>query len=843
LRRALLALVTLGLAALVALGWSGTAKAVATAATSTTLSVTPTAIPLDGQFTMTATVTGSSAPQGTIRFWSGSDLLAEQAVTPVAGSTTQASATVTLTSWFGAGSHPLKASFISAGIIFWGNSESAPATLTVGGATVHQTTTELTVSPSASVTAGQAITLTARVAREDGVTATGTVTFRDGGNLVGTAVLVNGVATLTRSDFPAGAHDLTASYDGPTSDVAASSAAASISIAAPATPTAVDTETTAWSEPETIRAGDTVVLKAHIVQAGTHAAPPGGPVVTFRDVTLAPSTYLGEAPLDADGNASIVVSGWTAGTYVIRADYFGDLLDRPSSGSFSIVVTPAPTGVDTTLAAAPATAPALGTATLAATLSTDGAPVAGETVTLAAGGQTCAAVTDDAGGATCDVPAPASAGSYPITATYEGTHDYNASTASGTLVVTKLSTTLTVPSVAIASGTAATLSATLTTGSAPLAGKPVTLTVGTQHCTATTTAAGLASCTIAFAQAPGSYALTAAFAGDATYAASTGAGTLTATGEPTSLYVFPSIAVYHHRAVLSARLTHDGHSLAGQPVTLTVGDRSCTDTTNFLGVALCTIEVDEEPGRAPIVGTFAGGDGYAPSTDRGTILIAKQPTSLRMASSLVQHSGTVTVSAKLRDDEGDPIAGAPVTLTLGSTTVTATTDDDGVATATFAGRGPGSYAVVARYAGSSTYGGSTAAGGEKLVCYDESRFLVWGGNDRDLDDAVRVGDRVTFWGSQWHKQVRRGDYDGGSSLKGWADHVSGSGWSTGTGNSVSAPGSVADYVSVIVTTHVSKHGSTISGDVARRVVVRVDDADRYDGRPGRSAGGTVVAVL
>ena len=44
--------------------------------------------------------------------------------------------------------------------------------------------------------------------------ATGTVTFRDGGAVLGTARLVNGTATFTTSDLPAGSHYITATYDG-----------------------------------------------------------------------------------------------------------------------------------------------------------------------------------------------------------------------------------------------------------------------------------------------------------------------------------------------------------------------------------------------------------------------------------------------------------------------------------------------------------------------------------------------------------------------------------------------------------------------------------------------------
>jgi hypothetical protein len=841
MRRALLALVAVGLLAAAVLGWSGTASAISLASTSTSLTITPASTELNGDLTFTATVTGATVPEGQIRFIAGSSILATVPLTPVPGSTTQATASVTLPNTFTAGSNTARAAFLSADTGAWGQSVSPPVQVVVAGTEIHNTATSLSVSPS-PVVAGEPVTLTAHVTREDGVVPTGTVTFREGTSLVGTADLdAAGYATLTRSDFPAGTHNLTASYLGPTTDVAASSGSASLTVTAPVVPTAVDTTTTLVTVPGTIRAGDTVTLRAHVVQTGTQTAPPGGPIVTFRNVTDGVSTYVGEAPLDANGYAEITVAGWGEGTYQLTADYVGDITDNPSSGDVTLTVAPADSSIDTALSAAAATAVAGTPATLTATLTAAGTPVEGETVTLAAGGQTCTATTGADGVAHCDVTV-ATPGTYAITATYARTDTYNASTASSTLVVTTPATTLTVPSITVASGGSATLAATLSAGSTPLSGRLVTLTAGTQSCTATTTAAGLASCTITFSQVPGSYTLNASFAGDATYAASTGSGTLTATGKTTKLLVLPALGVYHHTAYLSALLTQNGLPLANQPVTLTVGSATCTDTTNFFGIAYCPVTVSSVPPTATVTGTFAGAVGYTGSTDTGTMLIAKQPTVLKVTSSLVQHSGTVVVTAKLTDDQGNAIAGAPVVLTLGSTSTTVTTGPDGTASATFT-RSAGSYAVSARYAGSSVYLGDTSASGGRLTCYDDSRFLIWGGNRPDLDDAVQVGDHFTFWGSQWSKQVSRGDYGGGSSLKGWADSVSGSSWSTRTGNSVGAPGSVAEYISVLVTTRVRKSGSTLGGDVARVVVLRVDDPDRYDANPGHSAAGTVVAIL
>ena len=75
------------------------------------------------------------------------------------------------------------------------------------------TTTTLTsnVNPS---TKGQAVTLTAKVASVGPTSATGRVTFRNSGAPIGSALLVNGVAVLTRTNLPVGTLSITATYGG-----------------------------------------------------------------------------------------------------------------------------------------------------------------------------------------------------------------------------------------------------------------------------------------------------------------------------------------------------------------------------------------------------------------------------------------------------------------------------------------------------------------------------------------------------------------------------------------------------------------------------------------------------
>lgn len=75
----------------------------------------------------------------------------------------------------------------------------------------------------------------------------------------------------------------------------------------------------------------------------------------------------------------------------------------------------------------------------------------------------------------------------------------------------------------------------------------------------------------------------------------------------------------------------------------------------------------------------------------------------------VQYGDTATVSSKLTDATGAPIAGAPVTFTLGRLLTNATTNDKGIATAKLSPTdAAGAYSLVESFAGSDTAGKATA---------------------------------------------------------------------------------------------------------------------------------------
>ena len=118
------------------------------------------------------------------------------------------------------------------------------------------------------------------------------------------------------------------------------------------------------------------------------------------------------------------------------------------------------------------------------------------------------------------------AGTYPVTGSFSGDTTTSpqllASAGHNNAVITAAPTQLTYTGATSAqNGTSVTLSATLTSNGAPLSGQTVVLNLGSgswkQSCSATTNAAGSASCTVASVnQIAGSVPVTAAYGGNST---------------------------------------------------------------------------------------------------------------------------------------------------------------------------------------------------------------------------------------------------------------------------------------------------------------------------------------
>jgi virginiamycin B lyase len=173
--------------------------------------------------------------------------------------------------------------------------------------------------------------------------------------------------------------------------------------------------------------------------------------------------------------------------------------------------------------------PATVSATLADTATTTALGGQNVVFTLNAA-ETCTGTTDASGRAACQLTPAETSGAYAVVASFAGTASLNASSTSASFAVTVEETGLTVTApAAIANGSPVVLNAVLAADGTPLAGRTVTLVLGTgdsaQTCTAITSAAGAATCTITAVNQPlGSGGLLAGFVGDGFYTPASAGG-------------------------------------------------------------------------------------------------------------------------------------------------------------------------------------------------------------------------------------------------------------------------------------------------------------------------------
>jgi hypothetical protein len=269
---------------------------------------------------------------------------------------------------------------------------------------------------------------------------------------------------------------------------------------------------------------------------------------------------------------------------------------------------------------------------LSAQLTSPFGPVAGQTVTIGFGAESCSDTTDVGGTASCTVtPADTPAGSpYPINASFAGTPGYLPSSDTShsfTVLRAPTKTTYTGPTSGDY-GTPVVLSAQLTANGGPLAGQTVTIRFGAESCSGMTDGGGTASCTVTPTDRPAGspYPLTASFVGTGTYLPSSDTSrSFTVLRAPTKLVAAPA-KLGLLSVTFSARLTarDTGAPLAGRTVAFSASSplpTACQAMTNGAGVASCTVfpALVITLGPASYAASFAGGADYLPSSASGQL--------------------------------------------------------------------------------------------------------------------------------------------------------------------------------------------------------------------------------
>ncbi|WP_336053081.1 Ig-like domain repeat protein [Streptomyces sp. CA2R101] len=601
---------------------------------------------------------------------------------------------------------------------FTGSSDSDTQTVNPAA-----TSTLVITSPQPS-SAGQPVTLTATVATvpPGKGTPSGTVTFDFGdGTPAVTTDAVAGLATVVHAYTGTGGspYTVTASYNG-NADFSASAGSTTQTVVQTATALTVTTS----GGPSVVGEPVTVAVTAAAVPPGA-GVPDGTVTVDFGDGT-APTTVA------LAGGAALFTHTYTTSLgspYAISVVYNGS--GDFTSAAATTAQTVLPDATTTTVSDAPepsvAGQPVTFTATVAPAAPGAGAPTGTMTFDFGDGtGPVAAPVV--AGVATAVHAFAGTAGSpYTVTAAYGGDADFTASSGTTDHFVDRAASdvVITVAPDTSVSGQPVTVTTTVT-ATAPGAGTPTgTITVDFGDGTAPAEVplvGGAATLTHAWAGTAGSpYVLTAAYSGDADFAATSATGSHTVTAAASTLTVSsvpdPSVPGQPVTVTAAVSAVSPGAGTPTGAVTFDFGDGTPSVTAALTdGTATVTHAWAGTAGSPyTLTAAYQGDADFAPAVGITTQAVAPG-ASTTTVSGLPEPSVTgepVTFFARVTPDA--PGAGTPggtVTFDFGDGTAPVTvTLTQGVATTVHAFTGAaGPYTVTAGYSGDDDFLASVGSG-------------------------------------------------------------------------------------------------------------------------------------
>jgi RHS repeat-associated protein len=497
--------------------------------TTTTLTVNLNPVYVSQSVTLTATVTGSS-PTGTVSFKDGATTLATVTLNTNGMASWSPSFTNT-------GVHNLTATYN-------GNTSNATSTSAVLDLTVNpklDSTTALSVNLN-PVYVSQSVTLTATVT---GSSPTGTVSFKDGATTLATVTLnTNGVASWSPSFTTTGVHNLTATYNGNTSNAASTSAALDLTVNPK-----LDSTTALSANLNPVYVSQSVTLTATV----TGSSPTG--TVSFKDG----ATTLATVTLNTNGVASWSPSFTTTGVHNLTATYNGNTSNATSTSPVQALTVNPKLQTSTALVVSPNPINITQSVTLTATVS--GSTPTG-TVTFYDGASSITTLTLSSGTAST-TRTFSTTGTHNLSAVYTGdTSNATSTSAAVGLPVNPAPTTTTLScpaSTPVMSGISCAVTVTAPTNMSVIVGQPVNIvnngaTVASGTLAQVSGSTGVYSATVALSgsapplSAVGTYTLLAQYPGTATTAASTSANVTVDVQRPAVGASTPPVVNYEYDA-------------------------------------------------------------------------------------------------------------------------------------------------------------------------------------------------------------------------------------------------------------------------------------------------------
>jgi hypothetical protein len=375
-----------------------------------TSSLNPSAFGQPVTFTahVNAAAPASGTPTGSVTFFVDGSSQSTVAVDA------SGNASVTLSSLSG-GTHSITATY-------GGDSNYGASAATALSQTVSQAGSNTVLASSVNPSLfGQSVSFTATVTPTfvGGGTPTGTVTFLvDGSNQTQATVNAAGHAILTLSSLTRGQHTITATYSGDSSFAT--------STASPLTQTVFNnsTTTTLATSASTAVFGQAITLTAVVAATPPSTSLPTG-TVTFIVDGVARATVA----VNGFGRALLTLSNLAVGAHTITADYSGDANLSASNTASVLKETVSKSGTTTKVTSSASPSASGQSVTFTATIAAiaPGAGVPTGTVTFVIDGVSEKPVTVNSAGKAAFAISTLKPGTHTITASYNGSTNFNAS--------------------------------------------------------------------------------------------------------------------------------------------------------------------------------------------------------------------------------------------------------------------------------------------------------------------------------------------------------------------------------------------------------------------------------
>ena len=329
---------------------------------------------------------------------------------------------------------------------------------------------------------------------------------------------------------------------------------------------------------------------------------------------------------------------------------------------------------------------------------------------------------------------------YKVTFTFNGNENYNKSSKSVNLVIKKQTPKINSSNVELIPSSGEKYEAKFTDANGnPIAEKEMTFTVGKHTYTKTTDADGIAKLTINLAK-EGKYTVTIKFPKTNQYNAVSKTNTITIKAGANKVTITSSDKTYIPKSgeYFSIKLSDkDGNSLSGKKVTFSIGSKTYAKTTNDEGIAKLAINL-AKLGKYSMTTKFAGDEIYSQASKTNTVTIKKASAKLITYNRTYVNKSGQYFTAKLTDNNDNPLSGENITLNVGKGSYTKTTDENGMVKLKI--NLVKNYNITSKFAGNAQYNGITNTNTITVTDEIEKAYI-----DKNLknDEIQRIIDEIS----------------------------------------------------------------------------------------------------